>query len=554
MTVFALASYPEVCRICLHSIPVGSEIPLKKCDPALNDTLDRVTYPIPKNIEHLFPQQVCENCHQSLKSFIAFRSNMILLHKLMDALKEVKQANPSPIINLFQNRPEIVPLLQALDLCNSEKTSVDDLLNEFPNYKLAQLPDKCEPQREEIEDKILGDDEFQTPSFEPHLTIELFETTESIVKSDPKNGKLNKPAKALVEMLQGLPEISFEHKPVIKAKRKKTINIFGCSKCDFKTVYKQNIEAHKRSHLRRESKQYVCQEPGCMKVFAESLGYQTHRANHYLFTCENCGGRYKTKTALNSHLQTHESNPVFTCPYCNYKAIKREYVMNHVKSQHQRSNAFKCDICELVFTRKSGMMDHRNTHTKEKIFNCSICEKVFYAAKYLKKHVKVVHEKKRILCEYCPKDFRTKCCLLDHIEKDHGIQKRFICDICLKVSSTQSALDEHTKRHENPNHLECGRCLLLNSTQEALGNHLCISYRDDYVCCGRDQRHHTQFNKHMFLVHGLRTNVRVKPVPGELIGVTRSKRKRIESCSLCGEMFDTRTLKKKHMEICRESV
>ncbi|XP_055609591.1 zinc finger protein 808-like isoform X2 [Uranotaenia lowii] len=578
MAVFELASYPEVCRICLHSIPVSSMIPLKKYNSELNDTVDQlinsVAYTVPKNLEHLFPQQVCKKCYTSLESFITFRSNMILFHQFMEALVEVKQANTSLIKNLFQKRPEVVGLLQTLNLCNKEKASVDDLLDEFPSYRLAQLPAKYELHSEGIKKELRDDVDFEPLS---DSIPESIETTELVIKLDPmealmdsqsteshspRNDNFDDLAEDRV-VSEHEPETSAEYLPEIKVKRKrdrsknapKTLKtVYQCPNCDFKTTHKRKFQRHGKTHLKKEIKRFVCRESGCTEVFSESREYLAHRANHRLFTCEYCGSQFKTASDLKSHLLLHEGKPIFRCEYCDYTAVKREYVKLHVRNQHVKTNSFKCDVCDLIFAKKITLKNHMNIHTKEKTYNCRICEKVFYVESYLKKHVANVHEKTRRKCEYCSRDFCLKEVLVDHIEKDHGIQMRFICDICLDVSPSQSALDVHRKRHENPKHLECGRCLTAHTTQEALDNHLCITYRDNYFCCGRDRRHHTTYNKHMYQAHGMRTNARVKPVPGELMGVARAKRKRVESCSFCEMIFETRALKKKHLETCRAAL
>ncbi|XP_055603271.1 zinc finger protein 454-like isoform X2 [Uranotaenia lowii] len=579
MVVFELASYPEVCRICLHSIPVSSVIPLKEYNSDLNDTVDRlinsVAYTVPKNVEHLFPQQVCEKCYTSLESFITFRSNMILFHQFMEALVEVKQANTSPIKNLFQKRPEVVGLLQTLNLCNKEKASVDDLLDEFPSYRLAQLPAKYELHSEGIKKERKDDaDDFESLS---EIIPESFGTTELVIKLDPmealmdghsteshspRNDNFDDLAEDR-EFSENESETSAKHTPKVKVKRKidrsknapkKMKTVYECPNCDFKTTYKRKFQRHGKTHLKKEIKRFVCRESGCTEVFSESREYLAHRANHRLFTCEYCGSQFKTASDLKSHLLLHEGKPIFRCEYCDYTAVKREYVRHHVRNQHAKTNSFKCNVCDLIFARKNTMTNHMNIHTKEKTYTCTICEKVFYVESYLKKHVATVHEKTRRTCEYCSRDFSKKEVLIDHIEKDHGIQKRFICDICLDVSPSQSALDAHRKRHENPKHLECGRCLTAHTTQESLDNHLCITYRENYFCCGRDRRHHMTYNKHMYQAHSMRTNVRVKPVPGELMGVARAKRKRVESCSSCEMIFETRALKKKHMETCRAAI
>lgn len=65
------------------------------------------------------------------------------------------------------------------------------------------------------------------------------------------------------------------------------------------------------------------------------------------------------------------------------------------------------------------------------------------------------------------------------------------------------------------------------------------SNRDDYVCCERDFKYHFYYNKHMFLVHGLKTNVRVKPTQGLLLGQVRAMRVRCLRATIVKNLIDS---------------
>ncbi|KAL9700474.1 hypothetical protein quinque_003915 [Culex quinquefasciatus] len=127
---------------------------------------------------------------------------------------------------------------------------------------------------------------------------------------------------------------------------------------------------------------------------------------------------------------------------------------------------------------------------------------------------------------------------------------RFYCDICVQLFFSQETLDAHRVCHSAPKELQCGTCLSVFGSTDEMSDHLCITFRDDYVCCGKDLRYYKMYNKHMFIVHGQKTNVRVKADQSQLFGRIRCSRKRIEVCARCEQTFPTRTLKKQHMEIC----
>ncbi|XP_058123455.1 uncharacterized protein LOC131294599 [Anopheles ziemanni] len=99
---------------------------------------------------------------------------------------------------------------------------------------------------------------------------------------------------------------------------------------------------------------------------------------------------------------------------------------------------------------------------------------------------------------------------------------------------------EHKTHHSNPKELQCGICLGANLTQKEFDDHLCITYRENYICCNRDFKYQSFYNKHMLLAHGEHTNVRVKPTDGLLIGQFRAMRRQEIRCPNCAQEFPTR--------------
>lgn len=102
----------------------------------------------------------------------------------------------------------------------------------------------------------------------------------------------------------------------------------------------------------------------------------------------------------------------------------------------------------------------------------------------------------------------------------------FFCDVCVEVFTSEQQLNVHLARHAAPGELECGTCLRVYGSREELATHLCIEYRESYVCCAKDWRHHRFYNRHVFIEHGVKTNARVRMQPGQLFGKIRMARVR----------------------------
>ena len=44
---------------------------------------------------------------------------------------------------------------------------------------------------------------------------------------------------------------------------------------------------------------------------------------------------------------------------------------------HDKSKAFKCDVCLKKFMSEGHLFQHYQTHTVEKLFSCQVCSRKF---------------------------------------------------------------------------------------------------------------------------------------------------------------------------------
>ncbi|XP_065082091.1 zinc finger protein 81-like [Ochlerotatus camptorhynchus] len=303
---------------------------------------------------------------------------------------------------------------------------------------------------------------------------------------------------------------------------------------------------------KRYTRTFCCTVPNCTLTFDDVFSYQRHVLDgHKVFVCETCGIRCFTRSSLKEHQERHlPISNQHVCPYCRKNFKMSGDLRTHIRNWHLASTTYSCSTCGVEFKRKDVRDLHQKSHENVYDYPCTACDKKFKVPARLRRHHEEVHERRRHICEYCSKPFPKLTKLKDHIESVHGVQMRFVCDICVSTFLSQEELDTHKPRHDQPGQLGCSVCLAIFSSDDELKEHLCITYRDDYVCCERDFRQAYAYNKHMFLKHGTKTNVRVKPVPGQLMGTMRAQRKRIESCPKCEIILPTRAKKKQHMESC----
>lgn len=89
---------------------------------------------------------------------------------------------------------------------------------------------------------------------------------------------------------------------------------------------------------------------------------------------------------------------------------------------HTGEPAYKCAICEKIFTRSGDFKSHRFTHTGESPYKCTICKKSFIRSGYLKLHMKIhtrwfilLNIVVNLLCEkvlYSPSSLTSICWLI----------------------------------------------------------------------------------------------------------------------------------------------
>ena len=136
----------------------------------------------------------------------------------------------------------------------------------------------------------------------------------------------------------------------------------------------------------------TCQD--CGKVFSDESGFKRHFRQYHKKNesdCHICERKFYTKLLLMNHIGLRHSN--VNCDICDKDLMKS--ALNGHKQTHQE-NAFKCETCDNVYTRKNNLEKHMKTCgpdivrvRKEVIraFTCDACGKVFTRKKtYLSQH------------------------------------------------------------------------------------------------------------------------------------------------------------------------
>ena len=95
----------------------------------------------------------------------------------------------------------------------------------------------------------------------------------------------------------------------------------------------------------------------------------------------------------------------------------------HIRSQHEKSRHYICDLCGREFHYPQMLRAHVKTvHEKVKSDPCQFCGSVFTSKKQLLYHIEVIHKKTIINdCKICGKSFSSESHVKRHMRNVHKI-------------------------------------------------------------------------------------------------------------------------------------
>ncbi|XP_026425769.1 transcription factor IIIA-like [Papaver somniferum] len=139
----------------------------------------------------------------------------------------------------------------------------------------------------------------------------------------------------------------------------------GCGKV-FK--YASKLRKHEESHVKLESVEAICCEPGCMKYFANNDCLKAHvQSCHQHVLCEVCGTK-QLKKNMKRHMRGHEnegSSERIKCSFkdCECTFANKSNLNQHVKSVHLELRPFACQFpgCGQRFAFKHVRDNHEKS-------------------------------------------------------------------------------------------------------------------------------------------------------------------------------------------------
>ncbi|KAL1464298.1 hypothetical protein WDU94_003960 [Cyamophila willieti] len=276
-------------------------------------------------------------------------------------------------------------------------------------------------------------------------------------------------------------------------------------------------------NVERKSKYHPCEFPGCTKSFSRPDRLRKHSLVHinvreftcHLFSCnksyttaqhlrrhyvsvhlydpgtgtpspvpcdfEQCKKVFQHKDSMKKHYQKHHVNPKprHVCDKCSASFFYRGEYYKHLYEAHG-VEMFKCDKCDIVFTRQTDKTRHmrgHKTYTCEEpecngmtferfndkrkhnsivhptLYTCHHCDFKAQRKFFLEEHMYSKHlprwERPLLLCSFenCQRTFHHTRNYVIHFKKKHlNENTRFICPLgCPQTFATKQSCQRHVK-------------------------------------------------------------------------------------------------------------
>uniref|UniRef100_A0A1B6GAQ3 C2H2-type domain-containing protein n=1 Tax=Cuerna arida TaxID=1464854 RepID=A0A1B6GAQ3_9HEMI len=278
-------------------------------------------------------------------------------------------------------------------------------------------------------------------------------------------------------------KMSFETMELLKSHKNTNLCIATTKTAGIKSTYEFKNYSVK---LKKRKKVYFCNH--CSYETPSSTAIQKHLITHKtdpLFMCDVCGKRFKYMKTFNNHLQIHDESRPFACSLCSYRAVSELKLKIHERL-HDDQKKYFCTKCNYKTLKKMSFLIHSRTHTGERPYSCPDCPYKAKDSSTLIRHRRIHGGLKRYHCPYCDYksvqknslnlhmmthtgekphacqhcDYRsvTRHNLMSHIAARHCDDKPYACNLCPYSTKMKRLLTYHMRKHSGEKPYACKLC------------------------------------------------------------------------------------------------
>ena len=239
--------------------------------------------------------------------------------------------------------------------------------------------------------------------------------------------------------------------------------IFFCKKCGTERKNTRSMQQHLVWHQKYPDEDFntanICKN--CGKICADHSLLRAHvRLVHsprtfkctYNLDATICQKSFKSKEALNQHLQIHLGVKNFVCSTCGYAVRTKHHLKLHVLKRHTKmEKKIPCEVCGKLFRHMSNLKCHFYTHKArmEREHRCEECNLTFRTQKSLESHMALHDPTRPFKCSICTLRYKNRDSLVAHEATHQNLQYK--CQLCDIAYTRKDNLKRHTKEKHSKN-------------------------------------------------------------------------------------------------------
>lgn len=138
-------------------------------------------------------------------------------------------------------------------------------------------------------------------------------------------------------------------------------------------------------------------------------------------TCDICF-KSITKANLDNHkFSKHkDQSKSVVCDFCGKHVQDMARLKDHLLRYHSDEKPYACDLCDNKFKDKSLLKSHKlNKHSDIRPYTCKVCRKSFKISHQLKRHVLIHNKDEHFPCPECGRTFSFRSSLKRHFQHTH---------------------------------------------------------------------------------------------------------------------------------------